>query len=98
MVGDVLVARVTLTEYYLRMKEPPFFVRVERILLIPVSLRFQYNEIPNTLFGILYLEYTIWNTLFGILYLEYLLFRILSYSTSFTHYLYTTDFLVYLEQ
>ena len=50
---------------------------VERILLIPVSLRFQYDEIPNTLFGILYLEYSIWNTLFGILYLEYLLFGIL---------------------
>ncbi len=46
--------------------------RVERIPLIPVSLRFQYDEIPNTLFGILYLEYSIleysiWNTLFGIL-------------------------------
>jgi hypothetical protein len=31
------------------------------------QFRFHYYEIPNTLFGILYLEYSIWNTLFGLL-------------------------------
>ena len=43
---------------------------VERILLIPVSLRFHCYKIPNTLFGML----VIWNTC----YLECLLFGILS--------------------
>jgi hypothetical protein len=83
---------------------------VERILSVPVSLlRDSKYSIWNTLFGILYLEYSIWNTLFGILYLEYSIWITcyLEYShtllvspclTGFTHYLYTMDFPVYLEE
>ena len=65
------------------------------------QFRFHYYKIPNTLFGILYLEYL----LFGILviwnacYLEYSHTLLVSLSfTGFTHYLYTTDSQCNLEQ
>jgi hypothetical protein len=67
------------------MKSAPFSSKTRTVLLNGFyQFRFYYYEIPNTLFGILYLDY--------------LLFRILLYPTGFTHYLYTMDFLVYLEQ
>jgi hypothetical protein len=69
---------------------------VERILSVPVSLlRDSKYSIWNTLFGILYLEYSIWITC----YLEYSHTLLVSPCfTGFTHYLYTMDFPVYLEE
>jgi hypothetical protein len=69
---------------------------VERILSVPVSLlRDSKYSIWNTLFGILYLEYSIWITC----YLEYSHTLLVSPCfTGFTHYLYTMDLPVYLEE